>query len=126
MSLVVTSALAGLFALIMVPLSVQVSLRRVALGDAAGGDELLRRRIRAHGNFIEYAPLAVICVGLIEFGDAPQSLVLGLAGAFLISRVVHAAGMLYTSTPPLRAGAMLLQHAAFLVAGSWLLYRVLG
>ena len=39
--------------------SVQTSLRRAKLNTAFGdaGDETLRRRIRAHGNFIEYAPL---------------------------------------------------------------------
>lgn len=126
MTLQVTTFLAGVFALLMVPLSLQVSMRRVKLGGVASGsakDEILRRRIRAHGNFIEYAPTALIAVGLIEFGGAGRSLVLGLAIAFCLSRVMHAIGMLYTSTPTLRAAAMLIQHAAFLVAGMCLVLK---
>jgi len=129
MTLPITSLLAGLFALLMVPLSLQVSMRRIKLAGApAGGakDEILRRRIRAHGNFIEYAPTALIAVGLVELGGGATFLVAGLALAFFASRALHAIGMLYTSTPALRACGMLIQHAAFLAAGAWLLYRALG
>jgi uncharacterized membrane protein YecN with MAPEG domain len=70
-------------ALLLVPLSVQVSLRRAKMrtvfGDA--GDETLRRRIRAHGNFVEYAPLALIALGLMEYGGAASRLVSILGAA---------------------------------------------
>jgi len=126
-SLPVTSLVAGVFALLMVPLSLQVTWRRVKVrarfGDA--GDEVLRRRIRAHGNFIEYAPTALIVLALVEIGGGVLFLTWGLGGAFLASRVLHAVGMLYTSTPKLTAIAMLMQHAAFLVAGGWLVYTSL-
>lgn len=122
-TLPVTCLVAGIFALMLIPLSVQVSQRRgklqVVFGDA--GDETLRRRIRAHGNFIEYAPLAVIVLGLIEAHGGPQRLVWALAGGFMLGRVLHAAGMLFTSTPPLRAAAMLFNHLSFLAAGIWLI-----
>jgi uncharacterized membrane protein YecN with MAPEG domain len=120
MTLQITTLLAGIFALLMVPLSLQVSLRRVKLEGVSSGsasDETLRRRMRAHGNFIEYAPTALIAVGLIEYGGGAKPLVIGLAIAFCLSRCIHAVGMLYTSTPTLRAIAMLIQHVAFLVAG---------
>lgn len=127
MTLPVTSLLAGIFSLLMVPLSLQVSMRRATLGVSAGdaSDETLRRRVRAHGNFIEYAPMAVIAVGLIEFGGASRSLAVSLAVAFFLSRTLHAIGMLYTSTPTLRAGGMLIQHVAFLVAGVWLVLEAI-
>ena len=128
MTLQVTTFLAGVFALLMVPLSLQVSIRRVKLDrtvNGATGDETLRRRIRAHGNFIEYVPTALIAVGLVEFGGGGKPLVVSLAVAFCLSRVLHAVGMLYTSTPTLRAGAMLIQHAAFLIAGIWLVIRAI-
>ena len=129
MTLQITSLLAGIFALLMVPLSLQVSMRRVKLDGISfgdGNDEILRRRIRAHGNFIEYAPMALISVALIEYGGGAKALVIGLACAFLVSRILHAAGMLYTSTPTLRAGGMLIQHAAFLIAGCWLVYQTIA
>lgn len=128
MSLPITSLLAGLFTLMMIPLSVQVSMRRFKTGiaDMSGvRDETLRRRIRAHGNFTEYAPTALIALGLIEYAGAATLLVWSLAAAFFLSRFMHALGMLYTSGPALRGAAMLVQHAAFLVAGSWLVAKAL-
>jgi len=121
-----TSLVAGVFALMLVPLSIQVSLRRAkanaVFGDA--GDETLRRRIRAHGNFIEYAPLAVVVLGFVEYRGAASWLVYSLALGFAFSRIAHAIGMLYTSTPPLRAAAMLINHACFLAAGIWLVASI--
>ena len=119
----ITATLAGLFALMTVTLSVAVSLRRrhlkVAFGDA--GDEILKRRIRAFGNFIEYAPFAVILVWLVEHQQGTTAFVRVLAGAMLAGRLFHAWGMLYASTPASRAIGMTLQHLAFLGAGVWLL-----
>lgn len=125
-SMPITALVAGIFALLIVPLSIQVSLQRAkanaVFGDA--GDETLRRRVRAHGNFIEYAPLAVVALGLVEYRGAATWLVWSLAVGFVFSRVVHALGMLFTSTPPVRAVAMLINHASFLVAGVWLVSSI--
>jgi uncharacterized membrane protein YecN with MAPEG domain len=124
MSLHVTSLVAGLFALMMVPLSFQITIRRFKVRTVSGdaGDETLRRRIRAHGNFIEYAPTALIVLGLVEGQGAPSLLVWPLGIAFLLSRAVHAIGMLYASTPMFRAIGMTVQHAAFLISGAWLIF----
>lgn len=129
MPLPVTSMLAGLFALMMVPLSLQVSMRRIELGRSPPGpgrDETLHRRIRAHGNFTEYVPTAILVVGLCEYSGAGRVFVAGMAAAFLSSRVLHAIGMLYTRTPALRGAGMLVQHAAFLVSGAWLVLHVVA
>ncbi len=118
----ITSLVVGIFALLIVPLSVQVSLLRAkantVFGDA--GDETLRKRIRAHGNFIEYAPLAAMALGVTEYRGGPTWLVWVLAFGFVFARVVHAIGMLFTATPPVRAVAMLVNHVSFLAAGIWL------
>jgi uncharacterized membrane protein YecN with MAPEG domain len=109
-------------ALLMVPLSLQISLRRAAVratfGD--GDDVTLRRRIRAHGNLIEYAPLALILLGLVEWNGAPVPAVWTLGVALLASRILHACGMLYFTSPAPRAAAMIVQHTAFVLAGAWL------
>ncbi len=110
----------------IVALGFQVSLRRVRLGGISfgdGGDLLLRRCIRAHGNFIEYAPLALLCTALLEVQGAPRTLVVALAASFVGARLVHALGMLYSESPMPRAIAMMAQHLAFLVAGAYLAYR---
>ena len=124
----ITTITTAVFAILMVALSAQTSLGRARLkasfGDSA--DETLRRRIRAHGNFAEYAALALILLGLVEGLGAARGTVLGLAIALCFARVAHAVGMLYTSRSGLRAVAMLVQHTAFVYAAVLLLQRVLG
>ncbi len=69
----ITPLYAALAAVILIVLSLRVigarRSRRVAIGD--GADEDLARRIRAHGNFTEYAPLALVLILLLELGGAP-------------------------------------------------------
>ena len=59
----ITPLYAALAAVILIVLSLRVigarRSHRVAIGD--GADEDLARRIRAHGNFTEYTPLARPC-----------------------------------------------------------------
>jgi uncharacterized membrane protein YecN with MAPEG domain len=95
MSLTITSFYAGLLALMLVVLSIRViKLRistRTSLGD--GGDEALNRRMRIHGNFIEFVPMGLILLALSEIQGAP-SWALHVLGLLLLGgRVCHAIGM---------------------------------
>ena len=65
--------------------------KKINLGD--GGDDLMLSRIRAHGNFTENAPLALI--GLIGFAmlSAPPLVLHIFGAAFFIGRILHAMGM---------------------------------
>lgn len=64
---------------------------KVSIGD--GGNEMLIRRMRAHANFVEYAPFIIILIGLLEFNTG-TSLWLWIASAlFLLARVAHPLGM---------------------------------
>jgi uncharacterized membrane protein YecN with MAPEG domain len=123
----ITALFAGILTLMMVPLSLQVSLRRAGLKASFGDadDEILRRRIRAHGNFTEYVPTGLIALGLVEWTAAPALLVWVLGLALLVARLLHAYGMLYTSTPAIRGSGMMIQHAMFLAAGGWLVWATL-
>ncbi len=127
----ITSLVAGLLALAAIPLAMQISARRIALGKAAGdptavvfgdgGDALLRRRIRAFGNFIEYVPIALILLALMEL-QGGASLWAWLSGvALLVGRGVHALGMLYAQSPAPRALGMILTYIAILISAVWLL-----
>ena len=113
----VTSIFAAFAALALVLLSGFVTLRRIAIrapvGDAP--DDILRRRVRAQGNFIEYVPLALLCLALVEGGGAPGWLPWALGGALAVGRALHAAGMLSASTP-LRVAGMVLTYSMLLVA----------
>lgn len=127
-ALPITSLVTGVFAIAMVVLSMHVSLRRVTLDGVTFGDaddDDLRRKIRAHGNFVEYAPTGLIALALVEFGGAATTLVWCLASLFLFSRLFHPVGMLYFDSPTPRAVAMMAGHAFFLTCGGWLLYTFL-
>jgi len=65
--------------------------KKINLGD--GGDDLMLSRIRAHGNFTENAPLALLgLVGLAMLGAHPIALHV-FGAAFFIGRILHAMGM---------------------------------
>jgi uncharacterized membrane protein YecN with MAPEG domain len=63
----ITALYAGLLALILVVLSARVIRGRVtdkiSLGDGGG---TFSTRLVAHGNLIEFVPLALILIGLLE------------------------------------------------------------
>ena len=135
-SLPVTSTVAAVLALVMFPLTLQVSMRRAALGKAQGsltavvfgdgGDEVLRRRSRAFGNFVEYVPTCLVMLALAEVAGATPALLWTLGALLVGGRVLHALGMLYADSPAPRGVAMFMTYAAFLVPAGWLLFNVGG
>ena len=90
-----TSVYAVLLALLFLALSVRAMLgrrrTRVTLGDGASED--LRRRLRAHANFAEYTPFALILMALLELQGA-GGIVLNIIGLLLLAgRLAHAFGI---------------------------------
>ena len=94
-TLPVSLVLAGLLALLNIWLSVRVGQMRgkhkINLGD--GGNEQVLRRMRAHANFAENAPVTLILVALIEFAAGTSGWLWGAAGVFVVARVLHGLGM---------------------------------
>ena len=89
----------GLFGILLIVLSLRVSFvrrdARVALGD--GDNELLRRRIRAHSNFAEFVPIALLLLMLAEHTGL-GSLFIHLFGIVLLAgRISHAYGISQTN-----------------------------
>ena len=64
---------------------------KVMIGD--GGNEMLIRRMRAHANFVEYAPFILILIALIEFTTGSSWWLWGASVAFLVARLLHPLGM---------------------------------
>ncbi|TCH96122.1 hypothetical protein EJV46_21305 [Roseococcus sp. SYP-B2431] len=91
----VTSLYAGLLALLLMLLSARVSLRRRATGThlGPGEDRRLLRAIRAQANFVEYAPMALLLLLLLEARDLAPGLLHILGGATLGGRLLHALGL---------------------------------
>lgn len=63
----------------------------MSVGD--GGNEALQLAIRAHANAVEYIPIALALLFMLEFNGAPKLLVHILGVTLLIGRVLHAMGL---------------------------------
>jgi uncharacterized membrane protein YecN with MAPEG domain len=91
----ITPLYAALLIALLLVLSVRVITQRrklkAPLGD--GDDYPLKQRMRAHGNFVEYTPLFLIGLGLVESGGFPAYGLHLLGAAFLLGRVLHAYGI---------------------------------
>ena len=115
----ISLTIAGAAAILHVWLSLRVSrLRRplkVGVGD--GGNEILLRRMRAHGNFAENVPLFLILLVLLEFATGGDLWLWGAAILFILARIAHAFGMD-------RPGANLLRVGGISV--SWIVLLGLG
>ena len=91
----VTAVYAGLLALVLVALSAWVITSRgrlrVSLGD--GGSEVLRGRVRAHGNFTEYVPMILLLVALLEMQHTSRFVIHALLLPLLLARLLHPFGV---------------------------------
>ena len=90
----ITLLFASLHVLLMLALLVPISRHRhdhkIGVGD--GGDPLLARKVRVHGNFIEHAPFALLMLGLLEMCGLPSIWLWGFGSALLLGRLMHAVG----------------------------------
>jgi uncharacterized membrane protein YecN with MAPEG domain len=123
-TLPITSALAGAAAIFLVLLSFPVANHRRAnkLSAGDGGDEAFNRKVRAQANFIEYTPLAIIAIGLLEMNGMDQLWVCGLAAALAAARVLHAIGLIWNVLIGRMLGAIL-TFATLLFAGGVLVWH---
>lgn len=88
--------------------------KQIGIGD--GGDSDFQRLIRAHGNFAEYAPIALI---LLLVGEVNQlsPIVLHAAGtAIFFGRLLHAFGLrLHSGTSWQRQYGTILTYVSMLI-----------
>lgn len=122
-----TAIFAALLALELIVLSGWIVLGRVRkdalFGDA--GDDDFAKRIRVQANFIEYVPLALLLIALLEGRGGAHGLVLTLLVILLIARLAHPFGMFAPPNSPqqfaLRGGGILATFLVVLVAAVALL-----
>jgi uncharacterized protein len=124
----ITLLFIGLLAVLQVPLTVIVGLRRGKTGIQFfdGGDQVLLRRMRAHANFTETVPITLLAMAAAELTNAP-SWALWLGGMSLLAgRVVHAAIIILKGWGLPRAIGMLLTLAPMLGFGLWAILHALA
>ena len=116
---------AAVLVLIFVLLSVRVIQMRAfaKIGLGHGNNPVMERRIRVHGNFAEYVPLALLLLLCMELQSQSRILIHVLCIALIAARVVHAIGV----TPvkenfPMRVASVLTTFAVLIVASVMLLY----
>lgn len=71
-------------------IAIRVS-HKIEVGD--GGDDRMQRRMRAHLNFAETAPILLLLIALIEYSLGTSPWLWGAAITFLVARVLHPIGM---------------------------------
>ncbi len=132
---ILTAAVLGLIYLVLTARVVAARLKsKVIVGD--GGSESilygqgkqaspLHSTIRAHGNFAEYVPLALILLAALEAVHAPHLLCRALAAMLVLGRVLHPIGMAMPAPNAFRAGGAMLTWVMIAVASLTALVLVL-
>jgi len=91
----ITSLYASLSALLIVRLSISViklrRINRIRVGD--GGNEELQLAIRTHANAVEYIPIALLLLLMLELNGAPKILIHIFGATLIIGRIIHAMGV---------------------------------
>ncbi len=91
----VTSLYAALTALLVVALASLVVRgrwrHRVGLG--TGGHPEFERVVRVHANLVEYAPIALFLLLLLELAELPGWFLHTCGAIFFVSRILHALGL---------------------------------
>ena len=91
----ITSIYASLAALLIVRLALSViklrRKKRISVGD--GGNEELQLAIRAHSNAVEYIPITLLLLLMLELNGAPKILIHVFGATLLIGRILHAMGL---------------------------------
>lgn len=94
-TLPITLTIAAAAVLINIWLGTRISRLRfrhkVSVGD--GGNETISCRMRAQANFVEYTPLFLILLALVELSQGSKTWLWGVAILFILGRLAHPFGM---------------------------------
>jgi uncharacterized membrane protein YecN with MAPEG domain len=94
-SFVITLLYGSILGVLLLVLGGRVILLRRAhhVGIGAGEHRDLEKAIRAHANLIEYAPLALVLMALLEIDGTPPWQMHALGATLVVSRHLHAWGL---------------------------------
>ncbi len=110
MTLSITIVFIAILALIQFPSTVAVGTYRTKtdIRFLDGGDDQMIRRVRAHGNFIETVPIALLAMAAAEYAGTHALLLWLGGGMLLIGRLVHYITIRGSGWGPGRAAGMAL------------------
>ena len=95
MQLTITAIYAGILALIILALGINVTMHRVklriSLGD--GGNPQMLRMIRLHANAIEYVPLALLLMAIYEINGGWRAALHVIGIALVVARLAQSWNM---------------------------------
>ncbi len=122
-----TLLFAGCCALLQCALTALVIVRRrqARVSFLDGGDVKLMRRIRAHGNFTETVPMALLLMALLELSGLRQAWLIVFGITLLIGRILHASSLLTNNAMWSRIGGMSLTLVVISIEGAcalWLFF----
>jgi uncharacterized protein len=91
----VTILYAGIFGLLLLVLSLNIFREyiRIAINNASRNEELWKRAERAQHSFVEFVPMCLMLLFLIEVHGAPTPVLHSLGILLLVARVLHAYGV---------------------------------
>jgi uncharacterized protein len=120
----------GIYAALAVILIIILAIRVVAyrrthkIGMGDGDDVELRKRIRAHGNAIEYVPLYLVLLLLLELDQTLPTLIHTFGIILIVARLAHAWGVSHhTGISPGRAIGVVLTFGGLLAMSLLLLWQ---
>jgi uncharacterized protein len=92
---IITALYAGLLGLVSMGVSFPAGSLRGKLGVVVGdgGNKDLLLAMRRHANFVEYVPLALILIALLELNGVAARTIHALGAVLLIARLAHAYGI---------------------------------
>lgn len=91
----ITAIFTSILALMLVGISIRITMLRARTGINFfdGGNPVLGRALRVQGNFIEYVPMTLALLGLVEWLGGPAWLVYASGAVLVVARIVHAWGL---------------------------------
>jgi uncharacterized protein len=121
----ITALWAGLLGLLMLALAMQVVRTRVSekVGFGDGGNPLMLQRIRVHGNFIEYVPMVLLLMLVLELNGTSAGALHAIGASLFAARLLHAFGLgSSVGTTPGRFGGTVLTWLVLLAASGLAIY----
>ncbi|WP_417249878.1 MAPEG family protein [Celeribacter sp.] len=123
----ITALYVGLAGIAYAALSLYVSLGRKARNQykGDGGDTVMQTRIRQHGNFIEYTPITLLLIAMLESQGATAGVIHAAGIMLLATRAGHFFGFGHPTGYRMRCWSMVGCYALLLLLGVSVVVRAL-